>query len=163
MHYSSRPGSHRTAGRIPTEGNERTDNEDAYCDGAQTQMPTLCITCHSLRRAAPPFVCPRVLLTEVPLRLMWAICLCDYENRREKVGIMITPLQGKILRICRRTGGPSLFDISQSLCKTKCAAREPVKQLVQEGYLRMKDDDQGHEWVYVLTENGRAVIAKATA
>ena len=78
------------------------------------------------------------------------------------MGDTVTSRKYRILQEVRIVGDPSLFTIANRLCVTRDSITEDVRELVQQGLLRMKDDDYDHDWVYRLTAEGNAALGEST-
>ena len=71
----------------------------------------------------------------------------------------MTDLQTRVLRFVELVGDLTFANIQSHVGLETAALREPVRELVEAGYLRMKDDDQEHDWTYRLTRAGRDALA----
>jgi hypothetical protein len=71
----------------------------------------------------------------------------------------VTGLQIRILRFVAEVGDPTFANIQSAMGQDVDALRDPVRELVTTGLLRMKDDDIDHDWAYRLTGAGRDALA----
>jgi len=65
----------------------------------------------------------------------------------------------KILKIVDTIGDPLLSHIkARTTSYRDDEVRVAVRSLVQQGYLRMKEDDYDHDWTYRLTQKGQEAL-----
>jgi DNA-binding IclR family transcriptional regulator len=72
---------------------------------------------------------------------------------------MMTDLQINILRFVAFVGDPTFANIQSNVGLEEAAVRSSVQNLVKGDFLRMKDDDQAHDWTYRITRLGRQILA----
>jgi len=62
-----------------------------------------------------------------------------------------------VIAFIEENGASSMIDIIRGTVNfTGHTVRATVKNLVRQGYLRMKDDEDEHDWVYALNQKARA-------
>jgi len=71
----------------------------------------------------------------------------------------ISQVQLHILRVVQDIGDPLLEHISNRLHLSKEEVRGPLRDLLNRGAVRMKEDPYDHDWAYVLTRTGKQILA----